>query len=76
MLVVLGAFELWSTGMFGILAWLRKICVSGLEHRILIPMSELALQAQIAGNLMIFGFHCALHEVLIQFSLWHESTFG
>ncbi len=62
--------------MFGILAGFGKVSVGGFQHFILIPMSELALHAQIAGNFMIFGFHCALQEILILFTLWHESTSG
>jgi hypothetical protein len=60
--------------VFGILAGLGEIGIRILQHGILIPVSELLLQANISRNLMILCFHCALPGVLVNLDLSHEST--
>lgn len=61
--------------MLGVLAGLREICVRTLDHRILISMSELQLQAKIPRNFMILGFCRALRCILVNLILCHESAF-
>ena len=61
--------------MLGVLAGLREIRVRTLDHRILISMSELQLQANIPRNFMILGFGRALRCILVNLILCHESAF-
>ena len=45
----------------------REVRVRILQHRILIAMPELLLQANVSGSLVIFGFRGALRGILIRF---------
>ena len=58
--------------MLRVLAWLWKIRVRVLDHRILIPMSQLSLQSWIARNLVIFRFLRTFDEILIYRLLCHD----
>lgn len=60
--------------MFGIHAGLGEIGVGVFNHGILVPMAELALHARIPFLLRIFGFDCALHQILIGFFMGQDGT--
>lgn len=61
--------------MLGVLTGLREIRVCILDHRILVSMSELLLQANVARRLMILCFCRALRCILVTLVLCHESAF-
>jgi hypothetical protein len=60
--------------MFWVLTGFGKISISAFDQRILIPMPKLLLQTDVAWDLVIFGFSCALRSVLVIRGLYHSST--
>jgi len=60
--------------MFWILSGLRKIRICILQHRVLIAMPELLLQADVAFAFMVLSFCGALRSILIVRAIWHDET--
>jgi len=61
--------------MLRILSQLGEIGICIFQHRVLIAMAQLSLQAIIAGNVMVFSFGGTLRKILIRFVLSHDSAF-
>ena len=60
--------------MLRVLAGLGKIGVRVLQHRILIAMPQLFLQANVSCNLMILRLDRAFRQILVNFFLRHICT--
>ena len=58
--------------MFGILSGLRKVRIRVFQHRVLIAVSKLLLQSNIAWDLVIFSFGGAFRGVLIRYVMRHD----
>ena len=61
-------------GVFRILAGLGKIGIRVLQHRILITMPQLFLQADVPCTVMILRLYRAFRQILVEFFVCHEST--
>jgi len=60
--------------MFWILPRFGKIGVRILQHRVLIAMPKLFLEANIARDFMVLGFRGPFRRILIVGAVFHEST--
>ena len=60
--------------MLRVLTRFREIGISTFDQRILIPMPELLLQANVSWDFVIFGFSRALRSILVIRGLYHNST--
>ncbi len=59
--------------MFRTLAGFGKIAIGVFQHRVLIAMSELVLEAGVSWAIMIGSFCCTLARILI-WCIWHDSN--
>jgi len=60
--------------VLGIFTGLGKIGICALQEWILVPVSQLLLQSNVALTLMIFRFHSAFRHVLIDCGMGHDPT--
>lgn len=60
--------------MLRVVARFGEIRVCVLQHRVLIAMAQLFLQADVPRHFMILRFHRALCQILVNFPLLHECT--
>jgi hypothetical protein len=70
----LRSFSFRLAAMFWILPRFGKIGVRILQHRILIAMPKLFLEANIARDFMVLGFRGPFRRILIVGAVFHEST--